>query len=102
MDTPQVVRFSNEDARKFADVLAGGYVRAKSYLAKWQNVASLTPDDDTVIDDGSAQDGRTPITGHDLHRMAAIAIKVISMAETPNQDGSADISTISRVQVNGF
>jgi len=67
MNDPQVVKFCNEGLRVTADKLAIAYLSAKQLLQSYDatGMAAVLGDDPqftTVIDDGSAQDGRPPIT----------------------------------------
>lgn len=69
---PQAVRFANEYARTRADALARAYYEMKSALDEWDatGMDTLIPNNaaDTIID-GSATDGRTPITGQNVHQL---------------------------------
>lgn len=65
---PQAVRVANEKIRVLADAMAGLYNAFKSAQIEFtaEGWASLFPNDSEVIVDGSAQDGRTPITNAEI------------------------------------
>lgn len=66
----QAVAFCNNRIRPLADIYGSIYYRAKLMIAEFNSkgLASLIPNDGlaTVVD-GSAVDGRTPITGADVN-----------------------------------
>lgn len=61
---PQAVAFSNNYARVGADAVVSAYLTMKRVTQIWtgQNVAAVIPNDSTLMGDGSAVDGRVPIT----------------------------------------
>lgn len=62
---PQAVKFCNEKIRPSADRYAQLYWVAKIILTEWNaaGMATLIPNTADVVEDGSPNDGRTPITG---------------------------------------
>lgn len=65
---PQAVRIANEKIRPLADQIAGIYNALKSAQIEFvaEGWGTLFPNDAEVIVDGSAQDGRTPITNAEI------------------------------------
>lgn len=97
---PAAVRFANEKIRPLADTLARAYQQARAVLGQFaaKGLGELIPDDKgEVIDDGSATDGRTPITGADIHAMLAVCTAVTGMADA---GGGASLLQILKVAVN--
>lgn len=62
---PQAVKFCNEKIRQAADRYAQLYWTAKILLTEWNSagLGALIPNNAEVVSDGSATDGRSPITG---------------------------------------
>lgn len=82
---PQAIKISNERIRPIADLLAELYNAMKaaqiSYTAEDWN--TKFPADNEVIVDGSAIDGRTPITNNDVRTfMLTDAVSIITSMET--------------------
>jgi hypothetical protein len=65
IDDPQAVKFCNEKIRPAADRYAQLYWTAKILIAEWNaaGLGTLIPNTADVVVDGSATDGRSPITG---------------------------------------
>jgi hypothetical protein len=65
---PQAIRISNEKIRVASDRFGQLYNRCKAYQAEAtaEGWLSLFPADNEVIEDGSATDGRAPITNQDV------------------------------------
>ena len=80
---PQVIKFSNEVIRPLADAYSQLYFRTKAIAAEWtaQNMGALIPNDTSSLVDGSATDGRPPITGAMVNTLAAIAVTLIDDLE---------------------
>jgi hypothetical protein len=98
MSSPQVVKFCNERIRPCADTIARVAVQVSAIVQEWQakGLVDQIPDDATVIDDGAATDGRTPITGHDVRQMIALAEDLVAMATGQN----TRMPTVIKVAVN--
>ena len=96
---PTVITFSNERVRVAADTAAQGYYRAKSLIDQWnaQSLATLVPNDATVVTDGADTDGRPVITGADIHGMVAVLQSYVGMIEATS---SAALTQILRVAVH--
>ena len=75
---PQAVLFCNDYVRTRANDTLRAYERARSLLLEWDStgMSALIPNNvaDTVID-GSAQDGRTPITGRDVNNLVEVYLR---------------------------
>lgn len=95
---PAAVRWSNERARPLADLVAGAFQGMVLYAQAWDSkgMGSLIPDDNSVVDDGSAVDGRTPITGHDLHELRALVTDLVAMGAGQN----SRMPTVLKASVN--
>lgn len=93
---PQVVRFANERARVFADVMEQVYQTAKRYQ---QEFAALTvPNTADRVVDGSEADGRKPVRGQMLTALKTAADDIVIWFEQGNPSRIARIQLIS---VNG-
>ena len=97
---PEAVRFCNEKVRVAADRLAQAYYFAKHVQQEWfaNSMSSLIPNsgDDDVID-GSATDGRHPITGADATNIITRCGEIVTDMEA---NSSAKLNTILNVSVN--
>lgn len=72
IDNPQAVRFANESGRTLANTGGEYYYAAKLFLNEWSaaDIASVMPNDEgETIVDGSATDGRTPISGLSINQL---------------------------------
>lgn len=71
--SPLAISYSNTKIRPIADEFMKLYWRAKSASADWtaQSLSALFPNDTSAVIDGSATDGRTPITGADVNVILA-------------------------------
>lgn len=100
IDNVQAVRFCNEKVRPLADELARAYFRAKAVAAEWyaNNMGAIIPVDGGLVVDGSATDGRPPITGNDATNIIVRATELIADYEAST---NAKLNTIMKVQVNG-
>jgi hypothetical protein len=81
---PQAIAFSNGRIRPGADSLAKAYYAAKALVNDWnaQNVAAvIIPGDTTVISDGSATDGRKPITNDNAYAIILQAQALVTLYE---------------------
>lgn len=94
----EAVRFSNERVRVAADKLAQAYLLAKAVAAEWtaNNLGELFPLADIVVD-GSAVDGRHPITGNDATLLMARLNELVADYEANN---NAKLNTVLNVAVN--
>jgi len=64
---PQAILIANSKIRPMADVLAGMFNMLKSAQIEYvaEGWGALFPADNEILVDGSAEDGRTPITNND-------------------------------------
>ena len=104
----QAVSFSNQKIRPMADLLYTVYQTAKSVVQQWnsQSVATVIPNDSTVISDGAASDGRNQITDAQATAIITRCTDLINWCEGSASisagDGSKSVlGTIATVQVNG-
>jgi hypothetical protein len=95
---PEAVRFANERSRPLADLVAGAFQAIQAYWQAWDAKAlgDVIPDDESVVADGSETDGRTPITGHDLHQLKALCDDLVGMGLGEN----TKIPIVLKVAVN--
>lgn len=98
INDPAAVKFSNERIRPLADLVAGAFQQIQSFKEAWEakGIGNLVADSSEVIDDGSAVDGRTPITGHDLYLLKALADDLVAMGVGEN----TKIPTVLKISVN--
>lgn len=96
----QAVKFSNERIRPMADLLYTNYLTCKSIVNQWnaQAVSSVITNTADNIVDGSAQDGRSPITGAQATAIITRAQEVITDYEA---NTNAKLNTVALVEVNG-
>ncbi len=95
-------------ARPMADILYGAYLSAKSYVELWnaQGMGTYIPNDTTVIDDGSATDGRSPVTDAQVNNILNRCQELINWLETDQLTSggtvtNAVLNTVAAVEVNG-
>lgn len=104
----QAVTFANQRARPAADLLYSTYLTCKNFVQQWtaQGVAAVIPNDSNVIVDGSATDGRTPITNAQVNTLFAHISNLIAYFEgasgAPTNNASLqNLNQIIAVEVNG-
>lgn len=106
----QAITFSNQKIRPMADLLYSAYLTAKAVVQAWntQSVAAVIPNDSTVIADGSATDGRQPITDAQATSVITRSMELISWMENGlvaspfNASATlATLGTVTAVEVNG-
>jgi hypothetical protein len=106
----QAVTFTNTRIRPMADLLYSAYLSAKKLNTEWnaQNVAAVIPNDSTVIADGSAQDGRPPITDAQATAIVSRCQELISWMEQGLVGSpflvpvtNATLNTVIAPEVNG-
>lgn len=96
----QAVRISNEKIRPLADRLGQIYnllkaVQAEAAAEGW---LSMFPNDSEAIVDGSATDGRTPITNADVRSMlTGVGLGYITLLE---QNSNAHLNNVLKIAVN--
>lgn len=87
---PQAVRIANEKIRPLTDKMAGLYDALKSAQIEFtaENWTELFPNDAEVIVDGSATDGRTPITNAEVRAfMLTDAVAFLTALEASSNAG---------------
>jgi len=96
---PEAVRFCNERVRVVADRLAQAYTLAKQVQAEWfaNSMAELLPNDGSLVIDGSATDGRHPITGANVTNIITRCGELITDYEA---NTNAKLNTVLGVAVH--
>lgn len=100
---PVGIKFANERIRPAADIGARGYSLAGGILGIWQaqDMASRVPNDPlNIVQDGSPDDGRTPISGEDVHAIIEFLTAYKALLETNASNGKRHIDNILKVSVN--
>lgn len=97
---PEAVRFSNERARTLADAAARYYFAAKAFTLEWDatSMGSKIPNAADTIIDGSATDGRTPITGANVN---GLKTHVDAMVTDLEANGNTKLNILLAIEVNG-
>lgn len=96
----EAIKFCNEEVRPAADKLAQAYKFVKTVVDKWNanSMSTKIPDNaaDDIID-GSATDGRHPLTGEDVNLLVTRCQELITDYEATS---NAKLNTIIKVAVN--
>ena len=103
---PQVVAFSNGRVRPLCDKMYALYYASKAVVADY-NAADIgtkinDAGDGNLVDDGSAVDGRTRITGGDIYNVITFAQQIVNFVENQPVSTADRISAISNPHVNQF
>jgi len=97
---PQAIAFANNRIRVIADLQAQLYYASKALTADWfaQGVDTVIPNNagDTVVD-GSATDGRAPITGAKVNSIITRASEYVTDMEA---NTNSKLNTVLAVAVN--
>jgi hypothetical protein len=98
---PEAVSFCNNRARPAADHLAKMYYVAKQVKAEWDanNLGTLLPVSADLVIDGSAIDGRHPITGNDVQVLMGVLASFIASMEASNNQNLTGVLNVA-VNVN--
>lgn len=98
-ENTQVIKFCNEQVRVVADLKAQQYYTDKAIVNNWfaNNMPAIITSDGTIIDDGAATDGRSPLTGVDVYTIITRAQENIADCEA---NSNAKLNTILAVAVN--
>lgn len=103
---PQVIKFSNEEARPIADSLYKAYYKTKAFLEDYNsgNIGSKINDagSSNLIADGSDVDGRTRIVGGDIYNLITAAQAFIDFIEGNAVATLARLDVIAKPHVNGL
>jgi hypothetical protein len=97
---PQAVKFCNEKIRPLCDLWESLYETARRTKAAWDTdgLAVLIPNDTSPVTDGSATDGRNPITGA---MVRSILDRIFETVTDLEAGGNAKLDQIRKVSVNG-
>ena len=95
----EAVKFSNERIRVAANKLNAAYQFANAVVAEWfaTGGGELFPNTSDGVVDGSATDGRHPITGADVNN---IVTRLLELKTDFEADSSAKLNTILQVATN--
>ena len=98
---PEAVRFCNENVRTLADIATRYYYAARAFQNEWvaAGMASKIPNDggETVVD-GSATDGRTPITGQNVNQLQSHINDMLGDLEASS---NTKLNILLQIEVNG-
>lgn len=97
---PQAVTFSNQFARTRADTFAQTYYATRQMVDEWDasGLAAIIPNDAAeTVEDGSAVDGRTPITGANINGFITYARAWLADLEANN---NAKLNVLLNISVN--
>lgn len=96
---PEAVKFCNEKIRPVADRYAQLYWFAKIVLAEWNagDLSTNVPNTSDVVVDGSATDGRTPITGAQVNGIIANLQLLVNDLEANNE---LKLNALAQIAVN--
>ena len=97
---PEAVRFCNEKVRALADAATRYYYLSKELTNEWDatGMAAKIPDDSSEIIDGSAQDGRSTITGANVNGLKGHVDTMIADLEASN---NTKLNILLNIEVNG-
>lgn len=106
IDDPQVVAFANNKARKMAEHIYSAYYSAKIVLQAYNSGAIGSKIDaagaGNLISDGSANDGRTRITGGDIYNLITACEELIDYVEGNAVTTANRVDVITKPHVNHF
>ena len=92
---PEAVKFCNEKIRVAASRYAALYFKAKEIAAEWAAnpdlATNMAYDNTDLVVDGSAKDGRHPISGVDVNNIINRLNELVSVLEA---DGHAKLNTV--------
>lgn len=97
---PEAVKFCNERVRTVADRLAQMYYEAKAVSDEWtaNNLGAIIAYDNTdLVVDGSATDGRHPVSGADVNGLMNRLNELVADMQANN---NAKLNTVLAVAVN--
>ena len=96
---PNAVHFANTRIRIAADAIGKLYNIAKQITNEWNALGGdkLIPNTAEIVVDGSAEDGRPPITGAMCNNIINRLLEQIADAEAV---GKAKLNTVLQVAVN--
>lgn len=101
----QAVAFCNGRIRPAADTLYGTYLTCKKLLDDYSNqgISAVIPNDATLVADGSATDGRPPMTNAQAITIVTRAQEFVTWAEGTGAlaQVAGRLGTIAAVEVNG-
>lgn len=98
---PEAVRFCNEVIRPLANAIYAAYKKCREGRDEFvaNNMGSLLPDTADLVVDGSATDGRHPITGEDVNNIVTLANELLTNYEA---DTNAKLNELLNVCTNEY
>lgn len=87
INTPQVRKFVNERSRPTADRVCSAIRTLREFVAEYAAdgigplVAGTTDLQNSTVDDGAAQDGRTVLLGFDVDNMKGQAVTLLAFLD---------------------
>ena len=98
---PEAVRFCNERVRVLADLATRYYYAAKALNNEWvaTDMGTKIPNSGTeIVVDGSAQDGRSTITGANVN---GLRNHVVTMLTDLEANSNLKLNILLGIEVNG-
>ena len=97
---PEAVRFCNEKVRILADIATRYYYAALAFGNEWAatGMASKIPNTTDVVVDGSAEDGRSTITGANVVGLKNHAATMVADLEATT---NTKLNILLNIEVNG-
>ena len=97
---PEAVKFCNEKARTLADKATAYYYAALALVNEWDatDMATKIPNTSDVIVDGSATDGRSPITGANVNGLKSHVDAMIADLEATD---NLKLNILLAIEVKG-
>lgn len=101
---PQAIAFCNSRVRVTADSVQSAVATMRQFVTEWrsQGIAAVIPSDAEVVDDGSAADGRPPITNRQVRKLKDLCDTLLATFDAADADGGKPtIDRVSSISVNG-
>lgn len=80
-----IIKFSNENIRTVADQIARTYYAARQAIDIWNTDVITIPNDTSIVNDGSPNDGRTSIAGQDVNSLLSLMQTYLALLENNNK-----------------
>jgi len=96
---PEVVQFSDREARALADLRVREYRTAKQFIANWgiRNMTAKVTNDAVKVGDNAPGDGRKSITGADLVNLYNRCLDLVADLEA---SGNAKLNQLLAISSN--
>jgi hypothetical protein len=103
--SPQAVAFANNRIRPAADALYSIYLTAQKVTQEWngQTVSAVIPNDANLLVDGSAVDGRPPMTNAQATNIITRLGEILTLLDGTGAlaQTAGRLGTVTAVQCNG-